>query len=793
LFCGKGATNDLGLVINRESGTILVTLGVAVLERIRCDPAQLQYKLLVGRLVNAGCSLAELRAHFGHDNRTMKRWAAALTSDDPAFAVRALSGRGAEGKVTAAIRRYVTERYRSLRGQRCDYRQAIGRDVLAYFGERLSRETLRQLFRAVDREAVAAASGAGEAAGGEEPTGTAEESTGCPLAADSEPGSDNRSPISGAGEALPLRLPPAGGRSVGLHHLGMVLFASLLLRFCRQRPAAIGWQTQWLGQVLQGAVNIEQSRLVTAADLAWFTGPVTACHEAQHRALTAQARPAAILDIYQANATLLPDGPGRDRVFYYDPHSKEYTGGLKLLKDWCGRRHGVAKVLHLDMLHTRSGRCCFSVPYAPYHDLRERFFMTLSQFDQLFPPDQRQNRLFVLDRGIYGLETFRRFLDRGDHLLTWEKDYQRDGWDERAPVHRFRRTRVRNGPDDLRLYRFECQEATWPRDPRLRRLVVRATNPKGRTLEVSVLCSCPAVPREEAVWLIVNRWLQENHFKYLDKHFGLCQLTSNASTSFAEQRHAFTDQPVLTREYRELKAERAQQELQLGKVLTRRERLQDTLPALDRQAADLLPRLDRCLDRLHARRDFLAGRAATPPRDDASAEARELLRQADTLLRQRQRTQTRLADLQPAIDPLKATLDDLDRRLDDALRHQSRLQLLVDEHYQLLDTRDKACFDALRITASTLFGLLVDDFRPLYRNYRHDHVLLRQLTRASGFIHRDGDTVVVQLWLKGTHQPAQLKAIHRFLALLADRLTDDLEATHHLRYRITLLDQPPQL
>jgi hypothetical protein len=30
---------------------------------------------------------------------------------------------------------------------------------------------------------------------------------------------------------------------------------------------------------------------------------------------------------------------------------------------------------------------------------------------------------------------------------------------------------------------------------------------------------------ERAVWLILNRWLQENDFKYLDRHFGLNQLT----------------------------------------------------------------------------------------------------------------------------------------------------------------------------------------------------------------------------------------------------------------------------
>ena len=31
---------------------------------------------------------------------------------------------------------------------------------------------------------------------------------------------------------------------------------------------------------------------------------------------------------------------------------------------------------------------------------------------------------------------------------------------------------------------------------------------------------------EDAVWLIFNRWLQENDFKYLDRHLVLISLTA---------------------------------------------------------------------------------------------------------------------------------------------------------------------------------------------------------------------------------------------------------------------------
>lgn len=781
---------DLGLVVNEHDDFILVTLGVAVLERIRCDREALQYKMFIGRLVNAGWRLNQLHEIFGHDHRTMKRWAAALTSDDVEFVVQAFNGRGAAGKVTAPIIRFVTERYRTLRRTRQDYRQVIADEVRQYFGESLSRETLRKLFRQADRvhpripeESINVMSG----------DGTSNWASACPATQGEAAEDDNHSPNPAAEDALPFLQEHTSERPAGLHHLGLVLFAMWFQIFCRGRGKAIGWQTQWVGQILQDAVNIEQSRLISMQDLAWFTGPVTACIDAQRRALHEQATPEAVLDIYRANTRLLPDGPGQDRVFYYDPHSKEYTGQLKLLKDWCGRRHGVAKVMHLDMIHTRSGRCCLAQPYSPYYDLRERFFMTMELFDQLFVAGQPGDRLFVLDRGIYGLQTFHRFLDQGDHVLTWEKGYAHDGWIDEAPVIHFSRTRPRNHADDLRRYRFACQESPWRRDSRLRRIVVRGTNPKNRTVEVSVLCSCRRISVEEAVWLIFNRWLQENGFKYLDKHFGLNQLTSYASTTFEKRRNSFQDQSVHSPEYKELKAEKTNLELRLSKLLLKRERSRDTLTDLQRQSAGLQKEGDRCLDRLKARLAFLQGTSDSTPRTDPLQQAVTLARRAGDLQRKQKRARAKLEKVELAILPLKAADADLDKRLAVALCHQSRLQLLIDENYALLDTRAKSMLDALRIVAANLFACCVEQFRPLYGNYRNDHVMLRQLTRSGGFIHREGEVLHVRLWLKGTYQDWQLKAFDRFFALLSAQFNEYFRWPRPTRLRIGLLEQRPEL
>ena len=55
------------------------------------------------------------------------------------------------------------------------------------------------------------------------------------------------------------------------------------------------------------------------------------------------------------------------------------------------------------------------------------------------------------------------------------------------------------------------------------------------------------------VWLIFNRWLQENDFKYLNVHYGINQLDSKARSSFEENIEEFIDKEVDSIEYKKAK------------------------------------------------------------------------------------------------------------------------------------------------------------------------------------------------------------------------------------------------
>ena len=69
----KGTATDLTVFLSDKEHALFVYLGLALMERIDSDPNQFAYKMLVGRLVNADTPFEELKRHFKHDPRTMKR------------------------------------------------------------------------------------------------------------------------------------------------------------------------------------------------------------------------------------------------------------------------------------------------------------------------------------------------------------------------------------------------------------------------------------------------------------------------------------------------------------------------------------------------------------------------------------------------------------------------------------------------------------------------------------------------------------------------------------------------
>lgn len=754
-----GLGSDLSLFSSSDNSELFAFLGTALLERVPFREDVLQYKMMVGRLVNAGHNLRKLHVHFGHDPRTMKKWGAALQSDDVEFAIRAFSGRGADGKVFPALARFVKSRYRELLEKKTRaYRQVVASEVSDYFGRQLSGETLRRLFREADREH--------EQPMKNKAIACVEPAVSC---GNSE-STRNQSPESSADlPLLPSILSDVPECPMGIHHVGMILFAVLLDIFLRGCSRNSSLYSQWIAQVLQGAVNIEQSRLVTDKDLAWFVGPVVSGTDPQRAALRSNCGLETVLDIYSANTRLLVDGPGSGDLFYYDPHAKKYTGQLKVLKGWCGSQHGTGKVMYMDAVHTESGRPCFVQHYCSYYDLRERFFMTLATFDHLFLVGTGGRRTFVLDRGIYGLDAIGRFSETGDWVLTWEKGYLDDGWREDAPFYSFRRFRSGNNAVDLRQYDFQWQCIPWKRDPSVRCFIVRATNPQKKTIEVAILCTSPVIDSERAIWAMFNRWIQENDFKNLGIYYGINQLTSYASTTYSEQSDQFKDRAVESLEHKKAASDLRNAEARLARTLL------------------ALRKAERTCGQSESEIDLLNARITNSGNHEKTGELkRERTKNRSAVSRARKR----IGNLTKKIKEQEGQTDRLQKTLTAILRDTSRLNSLIEKHYQLLDIKAKATFDALRITASNMFASLISDFRPIYGNHRNDHVMLRMMTRADGFIHADKDTIYLKFWLKGRFQKKQIQSFKRFLAEVSEKTNKHFDGRTKT-IRISILETSP--
>ncbi len=286
-----------------------------------------------------------------------------------------------------------------------------------------------------------------------------------------------------------------------LHHAGLVLLTPWLDRVTGDLEKHRDIIRQWFAQVLLGAVNHEQSKTLAFSALGFLVGPSVRALNHQRYLLGQLASFEHTLAMLKRNIRLLE--LSNQHIFYYDPHVEEYTGFLKILKGWCGGMGRVNKVLNLDFIHTLNGSPCFVQHFDNYYDVRERFFICTAAFRRILSGEER-SLTWIADRGMYSLKALQRVVDMGDHIITWEKGYARDGWDDSKGSESFIRLRPRNYANDLLAYEFHWQESVWIRDSRFRRIVVRARNPNGNEIEVAILASDGQQSAQEIITVIFS-------------------------------------------------------------------------------------------------------------------------------------------------------------------------------------------------------------------------------------------------------------------------------------------------
>ena len=150
-------------------------------------------------------------------------------------------------------------------------------------------------------------------------------------------------------ELVPERAP----QIVWCDHLGVLLFAPVLLAVAQWVKPAEGLLKQWLASLLLGALNIEQTKFLNWTDLSRLLGAVVRFPHPQRQELERVATQANIEALARFNAQQF--GAESQSQFYFDPHTKHYTGQENVLKGWCAAIRWADKAMHSDFIHTLAG------------------------------------------------------------------------------------------------------------------------------------------------------------------------------------------------------------------------------------------------------------------------------------------------------------------------------------------------------------------------------------------------------------------------------------------------------
>ncbi len=737
LILGTDKRNPLFTVYYQEGEDqeqLHVYYGLELLEIVSADRNEPSFKMLVGRLHNAGVSLRVLQHTFQANAKTIRRWGRALRSRSAEELVRVLEGRRASRKLTAEIKAYVRARWPDLvREGLYGVGKRLRGEIKSVFKVELSQETLRPLLAELKRNPNWA-SGAGQA----EPT-TAE---GLPQSSQNAPEDQAVSSETGAKPCdcadgavapepeTPTLAPEAEPQTVWCDHVGVLVLAPVLVAVAQVVDPAEPLFKQWLASLLLGALNIEQTKFLNWPDLSRLLGTVVRFPFPQRQGLERVATRANIQALARFNAQQV--GAEAQSQFYFDPHTKHYTGEQNVLEGWCPAIRWADKAMHSDFIHTVLGEPLYLETTDNFADLRQRFFEVVAHCRRAMKWPEERVLTFIVDRGIFGKEVFEKVLaDPALHLITWEKGYERQNWPPPGGISgAIVIERARNRAEDIRSYHLEYWDRTWPQNEPLRQIVVQATNPQGRVIQVSILTDDKKADAAMIVRLMFNRWLQENDFKYLDKHFGINQITSYGVTGYEELRQEVEDRQVRSAEVKALREQKRQLRAQQSRLLLLQAKG-------EHQAAPRPQRIDE-----------LEKQAAGEERD------KELTR-----LRQVQsRWESTHSARQEQIQKLSKELAELEAKAQQTQQTESRLERMIEEKMVRLDPEKKRLMDSLRVIARNGFYKAIQPFKKAYNNYRDDHDQFRQLTQSSGVLEVHPDQILVHL-MPRVNYPPQLRRI----------------------------------
>jgi hypothetical protein len=685
--------------------------------------------MLVGRLYNSGIKRKVLCETFGVDLKTIRGWAEAICCSEAEEMVRLLSRR--ERKLTAPIEAYVRIRWPQLSHDGTyGISGRLRQEIQSVFKVSLSNETLRPLVGELKRgKETIAESFPQEPQSSIDNQGLSDSSResacDCPSAEATQLSQSQQE----ATESSPaLENEP---KNHWCDHAGLMIFAPALVAVSQSTLPLEPLFKQWLASLLLGAANIEQTKFLNWQDLARLLGHVVRFPHPQRQELNRIATQSNLDALARFNAQWI--GAQDQSDFYFDPHTKHYTGEQNVLKGWISSIRWADKAMHSDFIHTAAGQPLYFETTDNFEDLRQRFFGVIQRCRSTMQWSAQRELTWVIDRGIFGSEVFEKVLaDPAIHLITWDKGFQTLSWPPAEGLSgQLVIQRPRNRANDLRSYQIEYWDRCWPKDARLRQIVLKATAPNGRTIQVAILSDDRQREAKEIIVLILSRWLQENDFKYLDKHFGINQITSYGIIEYEELRQSVEDRQVRSAQLKALQKRRRELRAKQSRLLLRQTKG-------DHESATSEIQIEDC-------------------------ESKQLLSQEEKkrlgrLRAKQSRWKNKRQELSQKIGELSLELAQLDEQSKMVEKTQSRLEQMVDQKMVRMDPAKKLLMDYLRVIARNVFYRALAPFKKAYNNYRDDHDQFRQLTQSAGVLEVTTDSIEVNIMPRAIYSP-QLRRI----------------------------------
>jgi DNA repair exonuclease SbcCD ATPase subunit len=259
-------------------------------------------------------------------------------------------------------------------------------------------------------------------------------------------------------------------------------------------------------------------------------------------------------------------------------------------------------------------------------------------------------------------------------------------------------------------------------------------------VQVAILTDDRLRAAAEVIRLIFNRWIQENDFKYLDKHYGINQLTSYRVIPYEQLKGQVTDREVVSGQCQALRQENKHLRQKQARILLLQEKCDHADGQRQKQLAELEQR-----------------------QAEAQTKVPTLKPQIAKLQRAHQQYEEKSQPRREQIRTWSLELAQLEER---AAQHQakvSRLDTMIATNMVRMEPQSKRLMDTLRITVRNLFYRALEPFKKAYDNYRDDHDYFRQLTLSSGVLEIGAQRVTVHLMPTVNYSPQLRRIIARVL------------------------------